>query len=351
MSIIISGTCGKAKAWKAHLSLEGINVILLNSNPFLLPLRLFYKAIRENVSVFVFRYLNDYSSLFKSALVFVCFVATLVLCRAFNIRVVWLCHNINSETNNHFPRITDIKRRMLLRIASEFAVTSPLLKAHFELFFGKKARFVFPIQSDWDAKNKAGSKELIQNTLDYRDRYLKGTSVRIGLCVTSVADKCAHFVKYREILDTFNKERINVVIVFVGDFTRYNDVDYVASLIKDQRQDLLVFDRKIDFDERTVAASFDFIYRSLSDISFSQSFYNSAFVGVPLLTNDVGLGAEIVRKYKVGYVFSSKDLSSNKVDDFIGSLSCDWSSFLNDHDLSTCLKEFKLWVNNEYYIH
>ena len=102
MSIIISGTCGKAKAWKAHLSLEGINVILLNSNPFLLPLRLFYKAIRENVSVFVFRYLNDYSSLFKSALVFVCFVATLVLCRAFNIRVVWLCHNINSETNNHF---------------------------------------------------------------------------------------------------------------------------------------------------------------------------------------------------------------------------------------------------------
>src|SRR5690554_3556319 len=107
--ILIQSKDSKVESLNTKMRLLGVDLEGFTGSPILIPIQLlkFMFARGKPIGV-VYRYLNGYPSLCKDLIRFLSETFTLVLCKLLNIRLIWICHNVDRESLVYNKRITKL---------------------------------------------------------------------------------------------------------------------------------------------------------------------------------------------------------------------------------------------------
>jgi hypothetical protein len=266
----------------------------------------------ERVHVFVFRYLNDSQRLRKSLSLLFRDILTVIVCKVMNIRVIWLMHNVDKETLEHYPFITKI-RRSLVRIASQrVLVTDPHLIDYAVKYGISKNKldwicFGKPVKTVSEKKNAA-----LKNQIRDFKNVLRKTgfkNILVGFCVSEPAQKKAHYTYAGSVAGVCkNREDTCVVLIMVGGYLRGEKHQKAKQRLMDSPYILLI-DESFPVEEKHIADEIDFFYRSMTDQSVAYTLYVASNLGKPVITHNLGVLQDIVRKENIGIVIDHKETS------------------------------------------
>lgn len=261
----------------------------------------------------VYRYLNDYPSLLKTILRLLSEVLTVAICILMRIRVVWIAHNVDRESNAHHPLLSNVRRLLISRVAHRILVMDPLLVAH--------AREIFPAQSHkightsfgplGGLAEDGGTESWVLKEIEKFARRVRGEGmkVHIGLCVGTPHPKKPHFEDIPGLLDNAQSVGVElrmVVIGPVGEYLKTSNPTVLERLRNDPR--VLFLDGLIPVDEVELAPHVDFYWRVSLDLSIPLGVYTAATSGKPILTRRPGFLSEAVDHYGLGSVMK-EDMS------------------------------------------
>lgn len=128
--ILIQRRDEKSLGWRRAMPPElGTELRPVAGSPFKLPWAMLKVCIAERTRprAVVFRYLNDYPNIFKTVARFGSELVVLMIAHLIRARVGWICHNVDKESLEYFPRLTRLRRRCIQRAAHEIYVTDDLL--------------------------------------------------------------------------------------------------------------------------------------------------------------------------------------------------------------------------------
>lgn len=318
--------------WAQHLQQRNIIASGISGSAARAPLMLLREILAgRRPDAYVFRYLSDYPSLIKTLLRAGSELAVIAIAGLFRIRILWILHNVDKETSEFWPSITRFRRGVIARFCSGAFVTDPLLIEEAARHIPRLTWRSVPFGTEG---NKPAAPEAMHQVVAELDRLrteleATGRPVFIGLCVTSMSPKCAHLFQFSELADAAGKGGWSTGILFVGAFSRSGEQwEEVRERIK-KTEGMKVLDIEIKVDEEMLAPHFDFIYRSLNDLSVPYSLYRAAAAGKPVITHEDGLSASIVARYGVGLV--SKPGHQDDWPAFFNGWSPDrWNAFLSE---------------------
>src|SRR5690606_14019778 len=75
----------------------------------------------------IIRYLNDYPSFLKTILRTFSEFFLIGICKIANIKVFWICHNVDRESTQHFPKISELRRNIIAFYSLRIFVMDTLL--------------------------------------------------------------------------------------------------------------------------------------------------------------------------------------------------------------------------------
>lgn len=303
----------KAAMWARHLEQHGYRCAGLQGSAAYAPLVLLRTVFRSGrPAAYVFRYLSDYPGLAKTLARTFSEVVTAFVAYCSGIRILWIMHNLDRESAQNWPAISRLRRGIVGKLAHACFVTDPLMV--------EQARALYP-DYQWrslsfgveaDRGRRDPTMEVVVAAAhklrdDLARRLGKNKTIYIGLCFTSMSEKCVHLFRYRELLALGGSSDFLLGLVFVGDFSGAGEKwRRIAEEISGY-EGAMVIDESCSFDEANISPHFDFFYRSLIDISMPYSVYRAAACGLPIITHPVGFCGEIVKEYGVGYVVSGDD--------------------------------------------
>lgn len=121
----------KAKMWaKAASERKDIELRPTDGSPLIMPLILISTLMWERPIAICFRYVNDYPSLLKSCCRATTDIITIVIACIFRIKILWVCHNVGQQTQEHYKLLTAFRIIFLIRMSSKVFVTDSLLVRH-----------------------------------------------------------------------------------------------------------------------------------------------------------------------------------------------------------------------------
>jgi glycosyltransferase involved in cell wall biosynthesis len=316
--IIFTSDDFKTRHWGKELEKFGCEIIL---NPtdrltylntilrFARPLIRQY-LLRKKIDVFIFRYLNDSKHLRVSLEFLLRDILTIILCKLINVRMIWLLHNIDKETIEHFPGITKIRRALVKLASSRVLVTDPLLIDYAVQYGIKRERvdwicFGRPVYGSPDLRNIRLHQQIsdFKNTL--RSRGMK--NIITGLCVSAKADKKAHYLHADTIVGRCSHQgETCVILVLIGDFPEGGDFADAKKRAMESPWILLI-EETFPVNESYIADQIDFFYRSMTDWSVAYSLYVASDQKKPVITHRHGALSDIVEKESIGYVIDDSE--------------------------------------------
>lgn len=297
----------KFRKWCSHLSAHGISATAIEGSPILAPLYLVRTLLSgHRVDGYVFRYLNDYPSFAKSVLRALSEVAVILLTKALRGRIIWIAHNVDKESEESYPRISRLRRRIVGRAADVVLTTDPLLlpyaarmlpqgKALDWLCFG--APELKSINDD--TRNVKLALQRLRSQLRHRN---PAKDVFVGLCVSSPGVKYTHFLSVCDFVERHSSREEVFGVVVVGDIQQVRDARFVAARSRMARHEQVeLINRRADVRGQHVVGDVDFVYRVMDDQSVPMTAYVAAAMGVPMVTEG-GFLAEFVTTYGLGVV-------------------------------------------------
>lgn len=334
----------KTRCWAEAAQGQGIIIEAAKGSPLVMPfeiIRSLFKSGRPDAVVF--RYLNDYPSLFKSILRFVSEIISLMLCCVSRFKVIWICHNVDRETDRYHPRLSSVRRSVFAWAANSIFVLDRLLVTHAQRVFPsahKKIDYITFGELNKFAQPAEG--ELLEDLRVFiegaRSAAALGPRVLVGLCVGSPAEKVVHFDLIPNLIERVSGLGYSLYFVILGpvrDYLRRRNPAVLNFLETSER--IFFVGERVVIDEPGVADLVDFYWRAYSDFSVPLSLYGACTVRKPILTIDTGFLGEAVLDYGLGAVLESN--LANLSEAISSILTWDPSraeAFLRDHTWKEC---------------
>src|SRR5690606_1312840 len=140
-TIIVQKNDAKSRKWREASMNLGLNLVLQNGTPNNAPWVLLRTIITtQKPDGYVIRYLNDYPSFTKTMIRTASELVLLMLCKILRVKVFWICHNVDKETDRHYPIVSTFRRNIISSFCTKLFVTDALLR--------EKARRIFPRSSN-----------------------------------------------------------------------------------------------------------------------------------------------------------------------------------------------------------
>lgn len=329
----------KARQFVQAINQRGGKAQALKAYPFTAWLTLMRPDKVEPGDVVVVRYLNDNPSLFLSLLKPIGDLLTLAVVRIRKVRLLWLCHNVDRETETYWPLVSRLRRRVWERYCDAIIVTDPSLMDAANAVFYKARSKITPITLGALPKDRRFSRPDDERRAR---RFLRSPdagegsgrgSIRV-LCAGISGEKYIHF-ELLPLLDRFLKAagwspRVLVVTRFQrnGSWSRGKDYsDFVDWC--DKTDSVLLLKDYIDIDEKEWSDDIDLVWRTMSDWSFAFTLINACVAKIPLLSYQSGAVGTIVDRERIGATVSwdFSDLEE-KVDAALGIPSKNFEDFL-----------------------
>ncbi|ANS84199.1 hypothetical protein VSVS12_00382 [Vibrio scophthalmi] len=331
----------KSKNWKLS-SDDELHFELLKASQILDPIYLLLEIFKKKSipNFFIIRYLNDYSSVWKSLLRLFSEFATLVLCKLLNISVYWICHNVDNESITNFPLITKWRRFLVRKACKTIFVTNKLLV--------KSAQKIFP-----DKDIRSISFGLVQKNSNF-DKELESliglklsesnSTIRI-LITGSPVPKSKHFDYIERLILKCRELNIGISVLVGGEFEK-NIRSLNLLSIYAQYPEILVYDRYINISDDFVRDNFNFYFRVYSDLSVPYTLYESCSLKIPMLTIDGFFLAELIKHSNIGFVLK-KDFSNIDIILQEAISDCYYQKFLRDNNWGSLSKELLLSLKQD----
>ncbi len=309
--VLIESSDEKSANWSAELLKLGIASWAIHDSPALTPFVLMKTVLlgKRPLAVF-FRYLNDYRSLAKTMARMLAEITGLLICRVFNVRVFWICHNVDRETKRYHPMLSELRRGMFARAAERIFVMDEGLVPF--------ARNIFPVHAakidflcfGTPAMQRVSSatETFLKEVVDFLDQR-RGLALANGQrflsfsCIGRPGDKYDHFRRARDLVNEAGRLGFSLAGIVVGPFIAGKYDDGGEPFFGLDREPAILFRGDyIPLDEVDFLDSFDFMWRGYRDWSMSYTLYKAAAMRKPVLAIDTGFVGAAVRLYGLGAV-------------------------------------------------
>ena len=304
--IIFPNNDFKYRGWAKELNLLGFETSANKRSYVFAPFEIARHIFKgRKIKAFVFRYLNDRRSFIKTLFNGCADLIIILLCKILKIKIFWIAHNVDKESNTYHKYTSLFRRRIINRYANKIMVTDPLLIPYAKdsglseekldwISFGP------PPKKEWDEKNRI----LLQQIQKFRDRLktMSGkTNVLLGLCVSSSLPKFYHFLYAPSFVLNYSSKESCVGLVLIGKLPKGEQFDRARVLLQ-ENENILYIEENFPVNEEELATEIDFIYKSVADISLPYTVYVAAKIGKPIITHDIGFLSKMITEYGLGQV-------------------------------------------------
>lgn len=291
----------KFESLHVELKKHAIMSHAISGSPLKAPFIIMAALIRgKKLHIYVFRYLNDYPSFFKSALRLLSEVMVIIICRIWGITLWWICHNVDKESHANFPRISLLRRRLVGFYSKRIFTTSHLLNKYAALYFNSsKISNISLGYIQGKVYSDLSDKENTNANLSLWLEKQKMNKCKIIFCVGTLSTKVLHFDLISSLVELLNKAdktynwRAVVVGVSIPSSPHIYNIQYKHFVSSDIIQKYV-----------------DYYYRVMDDLSISYTLYEAAYFKKPTLTERYGFLPEIVSYYDIGFVIDRNDICS-----------------------------------------
>lgn len=307
---IIQSKDDKTKNFKEYAKINKLNLVENQHSPILMPLIIVKSIITKGKpTAVIFRYLNGYPSISKDFLRTLSEIISILLCKVSSIRILWICHNVDRESEIHHERVTMLRRKIFEKSANKILVTDPLLV--------KKAEEIFPLSKEKidfitfgkiiKTSNEEKSHKLTADILNYIKQEKTNSKfhqrIIFGLCVGSANWKTGHFETIPKLMEEAEKADVSLKMIVVGPISNYY-AQKMPSLVSelDNNKNIFFVDEFIPIQEEKITAEIDFYWRVYRDFSTPLTVYHSASNKKPIVTQNKGLLSELVLNHSLGFV-------------------------------------------------
>ncbi len=292
---------------KYELNKIGIESDAVKGHPIFAPFFILKQLIkRKKIKVYVFRYINDSDSFLLALLRYISEFLKIFICKIFNIKIWWLCHNVDKETKVFYPKITNLRRKNISKYASRIFTTNKFLIPIAQKTFPNK--FVDSLSLGYlegsiynnNFENKEINKEIIQWIKDK-----KAHKCKIVFCIGSPADKSFHFKLISRFINAINEQdkMYKWYAIVIGDKIEKNSFIYN-------------YPNKHFINMDIITEYADYYYRVINDYSISYSIFEAVRHKIPIITEPYGILSEIIEHYKIGIVVESYDDLISQINNF-----------------------------------
>ena len=324
----------KAKYWIKSLSNYNINGQSISGSPLKTPFYILKRILtKEKPKVYVFRYLNDYNNIVKTILRFSSEFLTILICRVFHIRIWWILHNIDKETHQYYPKITNLRRKFLSQNAQLIFTTDKLLMEYAKQLFPKnKVASISLGYSDeniYTLKDCDSINEKIKEWLESIDK----SKSKIIFCIGTKTAKSIHF------------NRINNFIIDINECDKTNQwyALVVGSKVK-EHPNIFNLSNNYNITANLVKEYCDFYYKVMDDYSMYYTVYEACHFKIPILTEDFGILPQVLKHYNIGEVCD--DIGMNKIVMNKNKKNYQFTEFLEKNNWNVAAKTFSEYYNN-----
>src|SRR5690554_4195927 len=185
------------KFWclKQELNKIGIESTAIVGHPIFAPFFILKQIInRKKVKVYVFRYINDSESFILAIIRWLSELFKIAICKIFGIKIWWLCHNVDKETTSYHPKITNLRRKNIVKYATRIFTTNKMLIPVAQQYFPDK--FIDSLSLGYiegSTSNKIKADDKIDNNIVQWIENKVSKKSKIIFCIGSPAEKSLHF--------------------------------------------------------------------------------------------------------------------------------------------------------------
>ena len=302
-SVYFQGCDEKARRWTEFFSVPVNNFVSLKD--------MWYVLLNcSSNDLVVFRYQNNPSRLIPTFAILSTLCLLLVKAYFFNISIVWICHNVDQDTSPHFKWLEGLRRFLLGRCADIVFVLDPLFVNYCSRSDAIPITFGPKTDGTTRPKTILAAEDLAQSV------------DRIILIAGQDGGKYKAFQRIPELYDCFSTMGLRAGFITAG-------MAPDRSFSKPLEAVILRVDEP-NLCERDLSDLVNYVYRENADISIPYTIYAAATAGIPVITSDDSLLAEIVLREGIGLTIGM--LSSEY------EIKYDFDGFLGRHRWSS-LKE------------
>lgn len=336
-TILISDNDDKVECLKKCGVEYNLNFITSPLHFVLFPLYLVRLLFSSNKpDAVIVRYLNDHHRLFYSLIIFISRSATFFISKISGIKLIWFCHNIDKETSEHYPALTKLTRKLLLKFCCKIYVMDRLLVNAAQQQFPDNAHKIDYISfgaryNRFRETMKVNNDNILYDVFEKLSK-TSGEDALVGFCPTNSGDKYLHIRYAPKLVEEARKYGIKLFIVLIGDLKGYLEKHARIKETIANEENVILIEEYVSYDAFEMSNYFDFYWRGLEDQSISYSIYEAATVRKPTLALNTGFIGQAVDEYDLGSVI---DLPMVDVSEKIHEIKS-WdknkaTEFLSDH--------------------
>lgn len=352
--ILFHGDDFKSRIWGEELKKYNYKVIERADRTLASHLKIILSGVynQQRIHVFIFRYLNDCPSLYESNLHLIRDILIVCLCKILRIKIFWILHNIDRETQQHHPLLTRAKRKIVYSASKKIFVTDPNLvdvAAKYGIQKDKVSWICFgrPCRQKPDKKNI----DLRSQIKSFRRKLEQenNSPVFLGLCVSEPAEKKLHYLKASSIVGVSKNENKGCVgLVMIGSFPEGQTFED-AKLRVQKSPYILFIEDSFFVNEPFISDQIDFFYRSLNDQSVPYTLYVATDVKKPMITHRVGALPTIVGRENLGYIIAEdeKDIPGSIIQSIKSWNPAGAENFLKNRSWEIAAMRIKSAIENE----
>ncbi|MEL7147126.1 MAG: hypothetical protein AAFO69_12205, partial [Bacteroidota bacterium] len=282
----------KARSWKA--AADGSDIDLAGGSRITFTFALIAKTLfwRRSDFVVVVRYLNDYKSPVKSFMLFFSELLLFVYVKLSRIELYWICHNIDRESRDIFPKMTRVRRSWVLAAASKIFVMDAHLTKYAKILFRKQAH---KIQSTSFGRYK---EELtihrpneVERVLDHQGLFYKGLEQKelldiisakvpefdyTGFCAGKLIPKKVYFKEIPSLIAAGEAQGIKILMIVISDISPRDEPE-LHNYLKGS-ENVIFVNSLMKINAYKLAGSVDFHWLGYNDISIPYSIYVASSV-------------------------------------------------------------------------
>lgn len=293
--------------WSRSLFKYGVNSVPISKDrTVLLFTVLWYWITGHTPQALIFRYLNDYESLFKTLVQLTLEVVIVYFCKITGIEMLWICHNIKASSVKNHKRIVQYRKRLMLRSCEKVLFTH---KCFVEV--GCRNLRIDRNRADWTCFGKLdmASGRLDQNViraLSFTRTVYDSRSACIGIWPGHLEEK--NLTSFRLAINLSKCER-RIAILVVG------DLDYLDKSTKrriSSMTNVLLIDDFVNLHDRLLE-NVDFFVKGTNDLSIPLTLFHAMSAEKPLVVPSSSYLSKIVNSYNIGASTSASDPECKKV--------------------------------------
>lgn len=342
MYVLIQKDDLKSRMWSRALQPHGINLMALHGSPIKWSLFYIKSIIKYKPKAIIFRYLNDYPSLGKTLLRFLSEAITIAVAKINGTAIYWICHNVDKETDSHYPYLSKIRRNLLQSYSERIFVLDEILVPYAIKAF-PKAKVDNISFGTFEIKNK--DYDCIKEINDFIAENKSDRTI-FGLCIGSINYKTIHFLEIPKLLQNAKDQGIDLKLIVGGPISGYLRQKHpeIFSYYTESKNIFFVdgFVKHEELDIKEIS----FVFKSNTDLSVPLSYYTAAKANVPIMAIEDTFSAEIVIAYNLGEVVNKDYKNLSQIIEKLNNTKYSYDSFLRKNSWDRTALKLKKHLQN-----